>query len=368
MIPAKANLASLPHLNDIVFPTVKGASVTLLIGADVPELFCPFSVRRGDRGEPIAIETPLGWSLLGPSLSSSESSNCVVNFIHHRGYSLQKAYDCIWSNEFADGTLVFWKPFSEEDGLMYRLLPDKVTFVNGHYQLPLPWRPGFRVLPNNSHGTATIIMPEKNVSQKNPDLKQKYVETIQSYLADDYVALAPLHEDDSAVWFLPHHVVLHPKKPDKLRVVFDCAAKFKGVCLNDVLMPGPCLTNKLVGVLIRFRMERVALTGDVCSMFHQIRVHPKDTDALRFLWWPSGDLDKNPVDYQMKVHLFGATSSPSCSSFCLRQVVQDFSHLHIPLTLEIVKNNFYVDDCLASFESEDIAINIVHDLRSVAKL
>ena len=268
LIPAKANLASLPHLNDIVFPTVKGASVTLLLGADVPELFCPLSVRRGGRGEPIAIETPLGWSLLGPSLSPSVSSNCVVNFIHHRGYSLQKVYDCIWSNEFADGTSVFCKPFSKEDGMMYRLLQDKVTLVNGHYQLPLPWRPGFRFLPNNRQMALQRLSCLKKRLAKNPDLKQKYVDTIQGYLADDYAALAPLHEDDSTVWCRPHHAVLHPKKPDKLRVVFDCAAKFKGVCLNDVLMPGPCLTNELVGVLIRFRMERVALTGDIRSMFH----------------------------------------------------------------------------------------------------
>ena len=84
----------------------------------------------------------------------------------------------------------------------------------------------------------------------------------------------------STVSFLPYHEVLHLKKPDKLRVIFDCATKFKGVCLNDLLMPGPCLTNELVGVLIHFRMKHVALTGDVCSMFHQIHVHPKDVNAL----------------------------------------------------------------------------------------
>ena len=27
-----------------------------------------------------------------------------------------------------------------------------------------------------------------------------------------------------------------------------------------------------------------------------------------------------------------------------------------------MKNNFYIDDCLASFESENMAITIVHDL------
>ena len=141
LIPAKTNLASLPYLKDIVFPTVKGASVTLLVGANVPELFRQLNVRRGGCGEPIAIETPLGWSLLGPSLSPSVSNNCVVNFIHHRGYSLQKVYDCVWSNEFANGTSVFYKPFFKEDRIIYRLLQDKVTLANGHYQVP--WHPEF---------------------------------------------------------------------------------------------------------------------------------------------------------------------------------------------------------------------------------
>ena len=37
-------------------------------------------------------------------------------------------------------------------------------------------------------------------------------------------------------WYIPHHGVYHSKKPDKLRVVFDCSAKFEGVSLNDCLL------------------------------------------------------------------------------------------------------------------------------------
>ena len=64
----------------------------------------------------------------------------------------------------------------------------------------------------------------------------------------------------------------------------------------------------------------------------------------------------------MDVHLFDATSSPSCASFCLRQVARDFGHLHDPLTAEIVTNNFYVDDYLVSFSSKEEAIRIIQDL------
>ena len=104
---------------------------------------------------------------------------------------------------------------------------------------------------------------------------------------------------------------MNPHKPDKVRVVFDCAARYNGVSLNSKLLQGPDLANNLVGVLIRFREEPIAIMADIEGMFHQVRVSPKDCDALHFLWWPENDFNKDPEDYQMLVHLFGNTSSPS---------------------------------------------------------
>ena len=78
------------------------------------------------------------------------------------------------------------------------------------------------------------------------------------------------------------------------------------MCLNDALMQGPHLTNDLVGVLIRFRKELIAVAGDIRAMFHQVKVCPKDVNALRFLWWPKGNLNSNAMDHRMAVHLFGA--------------------------------------------------------------
>ena len=131
-----------------------------------------------------------------------------------------------------------------------------------------------------------------------------------------------LLQDDGRVWYLPHHGVFHPKKR-KLRVVFDCAARFKGTSLNDQLLQGPNLTNTLVGTLIRFREEEIAIMGDIDSMFYQVRIPPQDATFLRFLWWNNRNFSSSIMKYQMVVHLFGATSSPSCANFCLRKTAQD---------------------------------------------
>ena len=124
-------------------------------------------------------------------------------------------------------------------------------------------------------------------------------------------------------WYLPHHPVSHPKKLEKTRSVFDCTTKHDGSNLNDKLMQEPDITNSLIGVLSRFREESTALTADIESMFYQVHVRPEDSDYLRYLRWPDGDLEKEPEEYQMCVHLFGGVSSPSCASFALQKAAED---------------------------------------------
>ena len=72
-----------------------------------------------------------------------------------------------------------------------------------------------------------------------------------------------------------------------------------------------------------------------------------------------------PVVYQMLVHLFGATSSPSVATFCLRQTATDFGCDFDPEIAEIVQRNFYVNDCLCSTTSPQKAISIVQQLTAL---
>ena len=163
-------------------------------------------------------------------------------------------------------------------------------------------------------------------------------------------------------WYLPHHPVFNLQKPGKVRVVFDCSAKHYGTSLNNQLLQGPDQTNSLVGVLSRFREDKVALMSDVEPMFHQVHVRPSDCEAPSFLWWPDRNLDTQP-EYQMRVHLFGGVSSLSCANFALKKTAEDNKEDFDPQTIETVKHNFYVDDCLKSVGSDDNAIRLARQLR-----
>ena len=170
------------------------------------------------------------------------------------------------------------------------------------------------------------------------------------------------------VWYLPQHSVINVNKPEKLRVVFDCTAKYGRISLNSQFLQGSNLINSLVGVVIRFRQEQVALAADIEAMFHQARVQERDCDALRFLWWPNWDLSQQPRIFRMQVHLFGATSSPSCAAYALKRTADDHAHLFEPEMVSTVLKNFYVDDCLKSVPSEEGAAKLALDLQCLMKM
>lgn len=98
-----------------------------------------------------------------------------------------------------------------------------------------------------------------------------------------HAELAPPLSEDEEHWYLPTFGVYHPRKPKPIRVVFNSSARYNGASLNDVLLTGPDLNNTLLGVLIRFRKEAIALTADIEQMFYCFLVREADRNFLRFL-------------------------------------------------------------------------------------
>ena len=84
---------------------------------------------------------------------------------------------------------------------------------------------------------------------------------------------------------MSHHEVLRPeKKSTPIQIVFNSSANFQGLCLNDYWMKGPDLLNSLFGVILRFRENAVAISGDISKMYHRILIPERDQHVHHLLW------------------------------------------------------------------------------------
>jgi hypothetical protein len=150
-----------------------------------------------------------------------------------------------------------------------------------------------------------------------------------------------------------------------VRVVFDASAKHEGVTLNEVLLKDPSLVNDIGTTLLLFREKTFALSGDIQQMFLQVSVKKEDRSALRFLWRPPGNRNP-PTVYEMQRQIFGSISSPFICSQVLRHVA-DLNKDEFPEAAQRIYTNFYVDNLLDSFYTEEEAIQAVKDSTALLK-
>ena len=88
---------------------------------------------------------------------------------------------------------------------------------------------------------------------------------------------------DNLQLYLPHHLVINPHKPEKVRRVCNAAAKYQGVALNNKLLSGPDLLQRLIEIIFRIRKHPIALSADLEAMFLQVAVPNDDSRCLQFL-------------------------------------------------------------------------------------
>ncbi|XP_036000721.1 uncharacterized protein LOC118565143 [Fundulus heteroclitus] len=385
-----------PHLEKLAdkLPPLLECEVGLLIGYNCQQALLPRKVLAGKENQPYAQLTDLGWSIVGCS-SQSQNHNDVIGTSHRiivrevfpvsqPAVELKKQvhFVCRTQVKEASPTDVIKalesdfsehatddNPVSQEDILFMSKVTKGIKQKNdGHYELPLPFKTDNPNLPNNKQSAEHRLSSLERRLRRDEKYYKDYFKFMNDIITRGDAEKVPEHElNNKTAWYIPHHGVYHPHKPEKIRVVFDCSAHFQGTSLNDHLLTGPDLTNTLVGVLCRFRKGLVAIMCDVERMFHQFHVIKEHQDYLRFLWWDKGNLNSEPSVYRMKVHLFGAASSPGCCNFGLKHIALQGRNKFSKETVEFIQRGFYVDDGLTSVTSTAKAIQLVKESRELCK-
>ena len=147
--------------------------------------------------------------------------------------------------------------YLQEDRRFLTLLDQGISFQNGHYEMPLPFKKENPILPNNKSMAIRRLQCLRTRFKKDKKFCHDYFEFMNSLVKNGHAEKVSDSEksDIGQKGYIPHHGVYHPQKPGKIRVVFDCSAVYNGESLNSHLLQGLDLTNKLLGVIWCFRKE-----------------------------------------------------------------------------------------------------------------
>ncbi|XP_052706784.1 uncharacterized protein LOC128182227 [Crassostrea angulata] len=328
-IPTKKEISRWPHLSHVTLTDVN-AEIGLLLGSNVPDAFAPYDVVTGPSGSPHATKTRLGW-IVWNVLRDGETRTCDVNRVTIEQYcecdkKLEELVKASINSDFPERAIEDKRERSVEDKKFLSQVEGSISQENSHYSIGLPFRENSVNLPNNMIQGQQRLESLKKKMLKNPQFRNDYISFMNKLFEKGFAEAVPemqLKRDDGRV----------------------------------------CL----LGVLLRFRQERIAVQGDIEAMFHQVIVPEKDRDCMRFLWWKDGNLDAEPNHYRMRVHIFGATSSPACCNYALQKTVKEYGKEYDQCVQNVIIRNMYVDDCLASVDTEEEAISLIKDLIDLCK-
>ena len=326
--------------------------VDLLIGANFLWSFQGGRTVRGEPGEPVAVETHLGWVLSGPLKGVCDDSQIHVH-LHLVGNSLSRNEEAFVDNrKLEDSARKLWDFETlgiREGDQVHEALKDAIVFNGNRYEVSLPWKQGHGPLPSNYHNSLRRLKGQLGRLKSDPTVLNAYDGIIKEQEEVGIVERVTELETTEKIHYLPHHAVIQKDaKTTKVRVVYDASSKEgkRGVSLNDCLHVGPALTL-LYEILIRFREKRVALVGDIEKAFLNIIVNRRDRDCLTFLWVNSVDSDQlEPIVYRFCRVVFGVNCSPFLLNATLQYHLDSFIELD-PEFVRIMKKSFYVDDLVS---------------------
>ncbi|XP_075148904.1 uncharacterized protein LOC142222573 [Haematobia irritans] len=307
----------------------------ILIGAGLFfELMCVGQIRLGN-SLPVLQKTHFGWVVSGGVTNSSKYSSLAVVSKCDNNECLEKVLKSFWNveNNFEDIPLI-----NQEDAFCEDYFQQTtVRLHTGEYSVRLPKRENLCDLGKSyEHALQRFRGLEKKLNRQ-PELKKQYVQFMNEYSALKHMSQVPTLPKNSLVYFLPHHCVLKEHSTTtKLRVVFDGSAKTTtGVSLNDVLFVGPTIQQKLFHTLLRFRLFKIALSGDISKMYRCVRMSDPD-NYLQCILWRSDPADDIKI-YKLDTVTYGTKPA---AFLAMHQLSFDEEKSH-PLGSQIIRRDFY---------------------------
>ena len=215
---------------------------------------------------PYAIRTALGWCVIGPVvMKDGKTISCnriaVTEASSHgraRHFAIEGTCQEVGIQEMLMELYMqdFVEPKTAKDEIcdalqkvLYddkkpiKMMNEETVKIGRHYQKPLPLRSKEVHFPNNRRLAESRLFGIKREMLRDKQFAMHCKGFIEEILLKGYARESAKSPNHGQVCYLSRHDIYHPSKPNKIRVVFDCSAEYKGRCSNKELLPGPGLAN-----------------------------------------------------------------------------------------------------------------------------
>ena len=264
------------------------------------------------------------------------------------------------------------KNYSLKEEKELQLIERNLHFNNleHRWMTPYPWIRDPADLPDNRKAALGMLLSTEKRLAKNTDHARVYQEQIQDMI-DRGIARkltkSELEAYDGPIHYVLHHeVILLNSKSTPVRIVFNTSAKYMGHALNEYWSKGPDLLNSLLGVLIRFRENEVALIGDIKKMYHSVGTTQLEQHTHRFLWRDM-DARKEPDTYVIQRVSFGDRPSGTIATVALRKTAE-MAQEKYPQEAKIIRDNTYMDDKIESVGDRERAESVTRNIEKLVDI
>jgi len=255
------------------------------------------------------------------------------------------------------------KQFNLKEEREQHQIEEGLTHKGDHWEAQYPWIRNPNDLPDNRCAALAMLKS----TEKRLSTNKMHAETYNSQIQDmvDRNVARKLSNDElqshqGPVFYLSHHEVIKPESESTpCRIVFNSSATYQGHVLNEYWAKGPNLMNNMLGILIRFRENEVALTGDIKKMYHAVKITELDQHTHRFLW-RNMCVDKEPDTYVITSVSFGDKPAGNIATTALLKTAE-MKRKEFPTAADLISKNSYVDDIIDSVKTMEEAVKTTNE-------
>lgn len=333
-------------------------TIDLLLGANIWSRVLMAAVYASENSNLVAQKTRFGWVVFGGIETPSDSVVGLVEIHEPTNAELNESLERFWKIDAIEKPRIR----SAEEAMVEEIfVRDHERLPSGQFMVPVPFKPNAGELGESKMRALRAFRGMESRFQRQPVFRQSYIAFMRNLIDKNIMTLVDRVDLSQPHFYLPHHGITPPRK--KFRTVFNgSAVTSTGESLNSIQMTGEKLQDNLSDIIIRFRLFRIALTGDIAQMYPNVLLKPEH-HHMQLAFWRENN--KEPIKtYCINRVMFGMKHALHSAVRSLRQCAIEGANEY-PIASKVALRDFYVDDLITGTDEEEEAIKLQQQMTAL---